>query len=255
MRCLFFLIASTIAVAFAFGIPLQSVLEGAPKAAQEPAPKAASKQAEAATPTWSGEPYLLTTCAASGRPIEVKGTPTTKVIAGRELKFCCSGCAAAVEKDPAKWLGKVDAAQAEAQGKIYPTEICCVGGKPLMKEAADGTKKYVGTDVIVNNRLFRVCCAECAEKLKADPAPYALKLNEEVIKTQGDGYVFDACIVDPEGKLDGKGVKSMVIGGRLIKTCCGACEKEVRANPTKHTAMVDAAIEAKRARMRGEAVK
>ena len=217
---------------------------------------AAEKVVEATeAPAWDGEPYLLSTCAASGRPIDVKGTPTTKVVDGRELKFCCGGCADVVAKDPAKWLEKVDAAQAAAQAKIYPTETCCVSGEPLMEKAEDGTMKYIGTDVIVKNRLFRVCCKMCAKKVTAEPAAFAAKLNAEVMKTQGDGYAVGACVVNPDGKVDGDKAVSMIIGGRLIKTCCGACEKKVRAEPSKYTAMVDAAIEAKRAKMRGDAPK
>ena len=264
MRCLFFLIASTLAIAFALGIPADVAITGleAPSLSQEsPQKKATDQKVEAKeasvkkAPVWNGEPYLLSTCAASGRPIDVKGTPNTKVIAGRELKFCCGGCAAAVEKDPAKWLGKVDAAQAAAQAKIYPMTTCCVSGEPLMEKAEDGTMKFIGENVIVKNRLFLVCCKMCAESLKAEPAKYAAKLNAEVMKTQGEGYAIGQCVVKPEGKVTGDKAKSFIIGGRLIKACCASCEKEVREDPSKYTAMVDAAIEAKRAKFRGEAPK
>ncbi|MEM8711805.1 MAG: hypothetical protein AAGG01_12705, partial [Planctomycetota bacterium] len=160
----------------------QYVANYKPQSAEKVKPDAKDKAAG-----WDGEPYVLSTCAASGRPIDVKGTPTTKVIEGRELKFCCGGCAAAVEKDPAKWLGKVDEAQAKAQANIYPTETCCVSGEPLFEAGADGERTYIGTDVIVKNRLFRVCCKMCAKKVKAEPAGFATALNKKVMETQGGG--------------------------------------------------------------------
>ena len=307
MRCLFFLIASTFAVAFAFGIPADVAVTALNatsadvvntdcpvsampvKAGMEVETKSGdigvccakcqtavaawsddkkaeyvasfSQKAEEAkpeakeAPAWDGEPYLLSTCAASGRPIEVKGTPTTKVVDGRELKFCCGGCADVVAKDPAKWLEKVDAAQVAAQTKIYPTETCCVSGEPLMEKAEDGTMKFIGENVVVKNRLFRVCCKMCAKALTKEPAKYAMALNAEVMKTQGDGYAIGQCVVNEKGSVDTEKAKSFIIGGRLIKTCCGSCEKAVRKEPAKYTAMVDAAIEAKRAKFRGEAVK
>ncbi len=295
MRCLFVMIATTLALALAIGAPVAAFanssamdtvnaecpVSGMPvKAGMEVETKdgnigvccgkceaaveawsaekkaqfvanhtaqADAKKADAkAAPAWDGEPYLLTTCAASGRSIDVKDTPTTKVVDGRELKFCCGGCAAAVAKDPARFLPKVDKVQIKAQAAIYPVETCCVSGEPLMEKNAEGKMEYTGTDIIVKNRLFRVCCKMCAKKVLDKPGAYALKLNEAVAKTQGSAYALDACCVNPKGSVAGDKAKSFVIGGRLVKTCCGRCEAKVRAEPTKYVAMVDAAIAEKR---------
>lgn len=210
--------------------------------AQEGEKKADAEEA----PSWDGDPYLLTTCAASGRPIDVKGTPTTKVVDGRELKFCCSGCADVVAKDPKKWLDKVNEAQVAAQAPIYPMETCCVSGEPLMEKNADGEMEYIGTDVIVKNRLFRVCCKMCAKKVTAEPDAFALKLNEAVMAEQGKDYVLDACVVNGKGDINKESAKAFVVGGRLIKTCCGGCEAKVHADPATYVAKVDAALAAKR---------
>ena len=182
-----------------------------------------------------GEPYLLDTCAASGRPIDVKGTPTTKVIDGRELKFCCGGCADAVAKEPAKWLPKVDEMITARQVAIYPTDKCIVSDEPLMEGDKD-----VATSMVINNRLFRTCCKMCAKKVKADPAKYAAKLDAMVMDAQAKVYPLGTCVVNPRAKLTAD-AESMVIGGRLVQTCCGKCAKKVKADPTKYVAMVDAA--------------
>ena len=52
--------------------------------------------------------YPLKTCPISGR--ELPATPTDTLIAGRLVRFCCSGCQATAEKDPAGTLAKLDAA-------------------------------------------------------------------------------------------------------------------------------------------------
>jgi hypothetical protein len=196
----------------------------------------AKKSAGAASDAkvWT-EPYLLNTCAASGRPIDVKGTPTTKIIDGRELKFCCGGCAAAVAKDPAKWLPKVDKAITARQMAIYPTTTCIVSGEPLMEDGKD-----TGVSMVVNNRLFRVCCKMCARKVKADPAKYAAKLDGMAMKAQSKAYPLKTCVVASSNAL-GDSPKQMMVGGRLVQTCCGGCAKKVTADPAKYVAVVDAA--------------
>jgi len=194
--------------------------------------KAAKADSEAKS--WT-EPYLLNTCAASGRPIDVKGTPTTKVIDGRELKFCCGGCAAAVAKDPAKWLPKVDKAITVRQMAIYPTTTCIVSGEPLMEDGKD-----TAVSMVINNRLFRVCCKMCARKVMADPAKYAATLDTMAMKAQAKAYPLKTCVVASTNGL-GDAPKQMMVGGRLVQTCCGGCAKKVTADPAKYVAIVDAA--------------
>lgn len=207
------------------------------KGEKKPAADAAPKKAEADGP-WKGEPYLLETCAASGRPLDVKGTRTTKVIDGRELKFCCGGCAGVVAKDPAKWIEKVDKQIADRQRAIYPTTTCLVGGTDLFEDGKD-----TATEVVVGNRLFRVCCNMCVKKVKADPAKYAAELDKLALAAQSKAYALDACVVNPKGAV-GEKARNIMVAGRLVKVCCGSCEKKVRANPSEYVAKVDAALAA-----------
>lgn len=226
---------------------------------QDPAPKAQEeKKAEAPAEEpaeWRGEPYTLTTCAASGRPIDVKGTPTTEWFAGRELKFCCAGCAAAVKKDPAKWLEKVDEALIAQQMPIYPTTECIVAGSSLIKDGKD-----TGTNVMVGNRLFRVCCAKCAAKVEADPAKYAAKLDAMVLEAAKASYPMDVCVVNPKKKLDDK-AKAFVVAGRPVMTCCSGCQRKVHSDPMAYLPKIDEALaearaaRAKAAREKAEAAK
>ncbi|MEM6675995.1 MAG: hypothetical protein AAF726_24310 [Planctomycetota bacterium] len=203
------------------------------------------KEAKAAEKEeWKGEPYLLEVCAASGRPLDVKNSRTTRVIEGRELKFCCEGCADVVEEEPEEWIPKVDEKIAERQAAIYPTTQCVIAGTELIKDGEDVAEAFV-----VKNRLFRTCCPSCAKKVKADPEKYAEKLDQLAARAQAKDYPLEACLVNEDAELNAKS-KKFVIGGRLLQTCCGRCEGKVRKDPAEYVAKVDAerakAIAAKR---------
>lgn len=71
-------------------------------------PSAHLAKLQAAIATAQVATYPLKTCPVSGR--ELPATPTDTLIAGRLVRFCCSGCQAAAEKDPAATLAKLDAA-------------------------------------------------------------------------------------------------------------------------------------------------
>lgn len=224
---------SLTALPFVFGqasLPaqlLQGPQDGATKAA--PAPAA---EAEA----WKGEPYMLATCAASWRPLDVKGTRTTAVVDGQELKFCCGGCADIVAKEPAKWLEKVNAAHADQQRALYPMTTCVISGESLL----DDEGKDTATEVVVQNRLFRVCCGGCAKKVKADPGKFAALLDAAALKAQAASYPLTKCVVNPKADA-GADAEQFVVAGRLVRTCCARCKAKVVANPYEFVMAVDAA--------------
>jgi len=68
---------------------------------------AADTNAAAATPP---KPDKLTTCPVSGDKLGEMGKPYVLVYQGQEVKLCCSGCKKDFEKDPAKYLKKIRAA-------------------------------------------------------------------------------------------------------------------------------------------------
>jgi len=198
-------------------------------AKQEP-PAAAEKAA------WKGEPYMLATCAASGRPLDVKGSRTTKVVENQELKFCCGGCADVVAKDPAKWTEKVNAAHADQQRPIYPLTTCVVSGESLV----DANGKDTATEVVVQNRLFRLCCADCTKALKTDPAKYAGKLDAAALEAQAKTYPLTHCVNNPKAAVTAESTQ-FVVAGRLVRTCCAKCQAKVVENPYDYVMAVDAA--------------
>jgi len=68
---------------------------------------AADTNAAAATPP---KPDKLTTCPVSGDKLGEMGKPYTFVYQGQEIKLCCSGCKKDFDKDPAKYVKKIRAA-------------------------------------------------------------------------------------------------------------------------------------------------
>jgi YHS domain-containing protein len=59
---------------------------------------------------------LLKTCPVSGEKLGGDmGEPYTFVYQGQEVKLCCSMCKAKFDKDPAKYIKKIQAATIAAQ--------------------------------------------------------------------------------------------------------------------------------------------
>ncbi len=58
----------------------------------------------------AAKPYPLTKCLVTDEAFE-HGKPYTFVHDGQEIKLCCKDCLADFQKDPAKYLAKLDAAK------------------------------------------------------------------------------------------------------------------------------------------------
>jgi YHS domain-containing protein len=72
---------------------------------------AADTNSAAATPP---KPDKLTTCPVSGEKLGEMAPPYVFTYQGQEVKLCCSGCKKDFDKDPAKYLKKIqDAAVAQ----------------------------------------------------------------------------------------------------------------------------------------------
>ncbi|MEK7952845.1 hypothetical protein [Luteolibacter soli] len=55
------------------------------------------------------KPYPLNVCLVSGEKLGGMGEPVIIVHNGQEIKFCCEHCQPKFEKDPAKYLAKLEA--------------------------------------------------------------------------------------------------------------------------------------------------
>lgn len=81
-------------------------------AAKAPAKSKAPKGDDAIIAEQKGS-YPLDTCVVMGGKLGEHGAAYDYVYKGRLVRFCCKGCVATFEKDPAKYLGKIDAAAKE----------------------------------------------------------------------------------------------------------------------------------------------
>ena len=61
------------------------------------------------------KPYTLKTCIVSGDKLGEMGDPFVYAYKGREIKFCCKGCLKDFKKEPAKYIKKIEEAEAKAK--------------------------------------------------------------------------------------------------------------------------------------------
>ena len=59
------------------------------------------------------KPDKLTTCPVSGDKLGEMGAPFVFVYKGQEVKLCCKDCKKDFDKDPAKYIKKIEAAAAK----------------------------------------------------------------------------------------------------------------------------------------------
>jgi YHS domain-containing protein len=108
--------------------------------------------------------YPMTTCPVSGEKLGGEmGEPVDYVYGNRLIRFCCKGCKGDFLKDPSATLEKLDAAVVAQQKENYPLETCPVSGQKLGSMGDP-------VDMVIANRLLRLCCGGCKGKLMANPA-------------------------------------------------------------------------------------
>lgn len=76
--------------------------------------------APAAEPA-KAKPYPLTTCIVTDEALDSMGGAIAKIHHGQEIKFCCKGCVKSFDKDPAKYIKKMQE-QAAKNGQTSPTK-------------------------------------------------------------------------------------------------------------------------------------
>lgn len=61
------------------------------------------------------KPYTLKTCIVSGDKLGEMGDPYVYEYKGRQIKFCCKGCLKDFNKEPDKYIKKIEEAEAKAK--------------------------------------------------------------------------------------------------------------------------------------------
>lgn len=103
--------------------------------------------------------YPVTTSIISGRVLPDE--PTDFIWNNRLVRVCDPGEQAAFLRDPPSAMRTLDRAVVEHRLPHYDIAKCLVQGIEL---DADAT-----VDVVVANRLFRVCCGDCAARVRKTP--------------------------------------------------------------------------------------
>jgi YHS domain-containing protein len=77
----------------------------------------AGEQKADAKPKSKPKPYILKTCPVSGDKLGEMGAPYVFEFEGREIKLCCKSCLKDFKKDSAKYIKKIEAAEAKEKAK------------------------------------------------------------------------------------------------------------------------------------------
>ncbi len=179
-----------------------------------------------------GDPYPLADCPVMSSALDSMGGPVSLVHEDREIRFCCNACIGRFENDAEAFLAKIDEKIIEDQLAVYPLENCINADVPLGDNAVN---------FVVNNRLFRTCCNNCATAVKEDAEEFYKKLDAAVAEKQGEDYALDTCPVSGQELGSMGDPVEVVVANRLVKLCCAGCVGGVAKNPVEIIEKVDAA--------------
>jgi len=112
--------------------------------------------------------YPLKECVVSGHGAD--GEWLDVISQNRLYRLCCTDCEPMLRESPGEYLAKLDAAVIAAQKPNYPLDTCPISGKKL---GSMGEPK----NVVVGNRLVRLCCSGCMKKFMEDPRPAIAKID------------------------------------------------------------------------------
>lgn len=117
-------------------------------------------------------PYYPTDrCIVSGKKLGEETDAIDYVLGNRLVRLENRACIEQLNAEPAKYNQRLDYAIKEAERKDYPLETCIVGGGPLNPDKPP-------VEVVVGNRLMKLCCGGCKAKIRETPYVYVAKINE-----------------------------------------------------------------------------
>jgi hypothetical protein len=119
----------------------------------------------------------------------------------------------------------------------YPLDTCAVSGRPFA-----GDKMKV---VEVEGCKFKLCSAECADKLQKDPQGYLDKLDRAAVDSQVADYPLDTCPISGK-KLGSMGEPvKLVLDNHLVQLCCKGCTAKAKAKKDEIVRSIQTAAYAK----------
>lgn len=115
--------------------------------------------------------YPLETCLVTKQKLTSMGKPVDVIYKNRLVRFCCNNCVAQFEKDPDEYIRQLNAAVIQQQKEDYPLANCMASGEKLGGSMGDPI------DIVIANRLIRLCCPSCQKMLQENPSEYLSKLE------------------------------------------------------------------------------
>lgn len=121
--------------------------------------------------------YPLTHCVVMTEdPLPASGAPDADkikevVVLNDMVRLCCPGCMKKLKNDPSKYLADIHAAVIATQKKNYALVTCPISGEALPEEPSD---------IVIGERLVRLCCNGCAKQARKDPTAIFAKLDAPV---------------------------------------------------------------------------
>jgi YHS domain-containing protein len=188
---------------------------------------------EGPAPPTTGDPYPLAVCPVSGFELGSMGEPIVHEHNGRQVRFCCGDCVEPFEEDPDAHLAEADERIIEDQLPHYPLDTCVVSGESLGSMGDP-------VDMVVGNRLVRLCCAMCAPDVEGDPAGILATLDAAATEAQLADYPLDRCVVSAEPLDEWGDPVDKVFAHRLVRFCCDTCAEDFHAAPARYLALRDA---------------
>jgi len=154
----------------------------------------------------------LPKCPVTGEPANLAVSVATD---DGPVFFCCKGCIAKYQANPAKYTANVAAQRAALAGRPKVQVTC-----PVSKEPVD-PKVFIES----NGEKVYFCCKGCVKKYQRDPAKYASAL--------ANSYTYQTkCPVTGE-KIDPTAFATTA-SGTNIYFCCKGCDKKLFEDPDKY---------------------
>lgn len=116
--------------------------------------------------------YPMDICLVTNQKLTAMGEPINHIYRNRLVRFCCNNCVTQFEKDPEKYLKQLDASVIKKQKEHYPA-VCIASGHEL------GGSMGEAKDIVIANRLIRLCCDSCLNMVHENPNEFLSKLENE----------------------------------------------------------------------------
>lgn len=187
------------------------------------------KQADAKLVAQQRMHYPLEICIVTARPLGAD--VVDHIHANRLVRLADADAAKAFAADPARHLKALDARIIADQLAAYPLEKCPIGG-PLGSMGEP-------VNMVIMNRLVRLCCASCIDGVNLDPAKVMVLLDAGYAAAQRDRYPLSTCVVAENSRLGSMGEPiERVAGTTLLRFCCAGCLPAFEKDPATYVKRV-----------------